>query len=82
MCRSAAAFCTAATAAPIVAPGARLKLSVTDGNWPWWLITAGIVPVSIVASWLSGTAVLSCDADVDPLQGVRARAGSAGRPPG
>ena len=32
MRRSAAAFCTAATAAPMVAPGARLKLSVTDGN--------------------------------------------------
>jgi hypothetical protein len=35
MWRSAAAFCTADTAAPMVLFGARLKLSVTDGNWPW-----------------------------------------------
>ena len=32
-CSSAVAFCTAATAVPTAVPGARLKLSVTDGNW-------------------------------------------------
>jgi hypothetical protein len=30
----AVAFFTADTAAPMVLFGARLKLSVTDGNWP------------------------------------------------
>ncbi len=29
------------TAAPSDAPGARLKESVTTGNWLWWLIVMG-----------------------------------------
>jgi hypothetical protein len=29
------------TAAPMVLLGARVKLSVTEGNWPWWLIASG-----------------------------------------
>ena len=29
------------TAAPSEAPGARLKESVTTGNWLWWLIAMG-----------------------------------------
>ena len=43
------------TAAPMVLFGARLKLSVTDGNWPWWLIASGAVEGLTVANWLSGT---------------------------
>ena len=34
--RSAAALRIAVTAFPIVLLAARLKLSVTEGNWPWW----------------------------------------------
>src|SRR5215472_15772377 len=32
---------TASTAAPSDEPGARLKESVTTGNWPWWLTVIG-----------------------------------------
>src|ERR1700730_2401305 len=45
----------AVTAAPIETPGGRLKLRVTDGNWPWWLTASGAVVDVIVANWLSGT---------------------------
>src|SRR6266481_6112325 len=31
------------TAWPIAVPGTRLNEIVTDGNWPWWLITSGAV---------------------------------------
>ena len=59
--KAAAAFCTAETAPPIVAPGARLKLKVTDGNWPWWLMATGAMPVSRLAISLNGTAPFVCD---------------------
>jgi len=32
-----------------------MKLSVTDGNWPWWLIAIGVTVEVIEANWLSGT---------------------------
>ena len=35
--------------------GARLKLMVTAGNWPWWLMTSGCKPRSIVVTAESGT---------------------------
>ena len=31
----------AVTASPIATFGGRLKLSVTEGNWPWWLPAIG-----------------------------------------
>ena len=37
------------------APGARLKLIVTDGNWSWCWIVSGAVLRSILATALSGT---------------------------
>ncbi len=37
---------TALTASPREAPGARLKESVTTGNWPWWFTVMGTVVVS------------------------------------
>src|SRR5580765_3834938 len=42
ICRSA--FLMAVTAWPRATPGARLKDSVTAGNWPWWLMARGVVP--------------------------------------
>ena len=41
--RSAAALRIAVTAFPIVLLAARLKLSVTDGNWPWWFTASGAI---------------------------------------
>jgi hypothetical protein len=38
---SAIAFCTASVACPRAVSGARLKLIVIAGNWPWWLIESG-----------------------------------------
>ena len=35
--------------------GGRLKLNVTDGNWPWWLTASGATVEVIVANSLSGT---------------------------
>ena len=35
--------------------GARLKLIVTAGNWPWWLITSGCSARSILVTAESGT---------------------------
>ena len=37
--------------------GARLKLTVADGNCPWWFTTSGAVPRTIVAIDESGTCV-------------------------
>src|ERR1700732_2369456 len=45
----------AVTAAPIEVFGGRLKLRVTDGNWPWWLTAIGATVEVMVANWLSGT---------------------------
>ena len=41
----ALAWLMALTASPSDLPGARLKESVTQGNWPWWLIVSGAVVV-------------------------------------
>ena len=45
------------TASPSAAPGARLKLSVTDGNCSWCAIASGAVVRLISAKALSGTCV-------------------------
>jgi hypothetical protein len=42
--------------------GGRLKLRVTDGNWPWWLTAIGATVDAIEANWLKGTS--------DPLEEV------------
>ena len=39
----------------MVTSGARLKLIVTAGNWPWWLITSGCSPRVILVTAASGT---------------------------
>jgi hypothetical protein len=54
-CSSLAACWIAVTASPIETSGERLKLSVTDGNWPWRLIAIGATVEVIEANWLSGT---------------------------
>src|SRR4051794_30949186 len=51
----ACARATASTASPSDAPGARLKLSVTDGNCAWCVIASGAVLRSIVAIADKGT---------------------------
>ena len=45
----------AETASLSAAPGARLKLMVTEGNCSWWLMESGAVRRSMVATALSGT---------------------------
>ena len=35
---------------------------VTAGNWPWWLITSGASPFSILATLDSGTCTPSAPA--------------------
>ena len=45
-------------AVPKAACGARLKDTVTAGNWPWWLIESASVVGVIVANVLSGTELL------------------------
>ena len=53
---SAIAFCTASVAWPSATPCARLKLMVTAGNWPWWLIESGRTGTLVhVANVDSGT---------------------------
>ena len=55
MSMSASAAVIAATASPSEAPGARLKLMVTAGNWSWCSTASGAVVRSTVATALSGT---------------------------
>ena len=43
------------TAAPSDTPGARLKETVTAGNWPWWLTASAAACCSMLASVDSGT---------------------------
>ena len=45
----------ALTAWPIAVPGARLNEIVTDGNWPWWLITSGATFTTLSTSVDNGT---------------------------
>ena len=52
----ASACWIAVTAWPSATPGARLKLSVTAGNCPWWLIDRNVVGAVVhFTSVLSGT---------------------------
>ena len=44
-----------ATASLSAAPGAKLKDSVTAGNWPWWLMVSGATVLVKRATVLSGT---------------------------
>ena len=46
---------TAFTASPSEASGARLKESVTTGNWPWWFTVIGTEVISTWLNALSGT---------------------------
>ena len=48
---------TAMTASPKDFPGARLKLTTVDGNWPWWPMDNCARDCSQWANWLSGTCV-------------------------
>ena len=48
-------FSIASTASPSAYRGARLKDSVTDGNWPWWLMVSGATFSVKRATALSGT---------------------------
>jgi hypothetical protein len=50
MRRSAAVFWIADKASPTVQVDTRLKLSVTDGNCPWWLIASGALEGLTVAN--------------------------------
>ena len=50
---------TIATASPRAAPGARLKLSVTEGNCSWWAIESGAVVRTISAIALKGICALA-----------------------
>src|SRR5258705_7209910 len=45
----------AATASPTDTPGARLKDSMTAGNWPRWATEIGPTPLLTSATVLSGT---------------------------
>ena len=52
---SARSWWICATASLSAAPGARLKDSVTAGNWPWWLMVSGATVSVKRATVLSGT---------------------------
>src|ERR1700691_6264889 len=39
----------------------RLKETVTEGNWPWWLIDSDSVPGSMWVKALRGTALLGVE---------------------
>ena len=43
------------TAWPSAVPGARLKETVTAGNWPWWLMVSGATLLLNLATVLIGT---------------------------
>ena len=62
-----------------VTSGARLKLMVTAGNWPWWLITSGCEPRSILVTATSGTCAPLAPAHIDARRGRSGRADIAGR---
>ena len=64
------ALSMAVTAWPSAVPGARLKESVTAGNWPWWFTASGetcVVPIFTKVE--SGTAWPVGALDVELLQG-------------
>src|ERR1700677_4628587 len=62
----------ASMASPSEALPARLKETVTEGNWPWWLIDSDSVPGSMWVKALKGTALLGVElvvvlAELDPV---------------
>src|ERR1700749_261404 len=72
---SLAALLMSSSAWPSEALGARLNETVTEGNWPWWLIDSDSVPISIFENALRGTALLKLElvlvlAELDPLGAV------------
>ena len=66
---------------PSAMPGARLKLSVAAGNWPWWRTASGASPRSKCAIADSGTCAPLLDADIDAVQHRRARSAAPDRSP-
>src|SRR5258708_27770308 len=52
---SASIWWMALTAWPMEVPGVRLKDSVTEGNWPWWLMTIGATLLTVSTRVRSGT---------------------------
>jgi hypothetical protein len=76
---SAAVLSIAVMALPSAALGARLNDTVTDGNWPWWLIESDCVVVSKWLNVLNGTAFAAVvDAAVFEVVLVRARIRAGG----
>src|ERR1700722_18733237 len=62
----------ASMACPREALPARLKETVTEGNWPWWLIDSDSVPGSMRVKAPNGTALLGMElvlvlAELDPV---------------
>src|ERR1700685_4811982 len=78
----------ASMASPREALSARLKETVTEGNWPWWLIDSDSVPGSMWVKAPRGTALLGVElvlvlAELDPVVLVvvaRAPAGGVSMP--
>ncbi len=58
---SLAVLLMSSMASPSEALGARLKETVTEGNWPWWLIDSDSVPGSMWANAVKGTALLKVE---------------------
>src|SRR3984957_19345968 len=62
----------ASMASPREAFPARLKETVTEGNWPWWLIDSDSVPGSMWVKAPRGTALLGVElvlvlAELEPV---------------
>jgi len=65
-----------------VSPGFRLKLMVTDGNWPWWFTDSGRHLVMQCHQFAQRHHPGGLGCDVDPLQerwGPSCRSGAASR---
>jgi hypothetical protein len=54
-------FVMSSMAEPSDAFGARLKETVIDGNWPWWVMESGSVVVSKCEKALSGMGLLGVE---------------------
>ena len=67
MLTSAFTLFTAVTASPSEAPGARLKESVTTGNWPWWFTVMGAFISSTWVKAASGTCPPLGNCEVDAI---------------
>src|SRR3984885_7346559 len=69
---SLAVLLIASMAWPSEALSARLNETVTEGNWPWWLIESDSVPGSMWVKAARGTALLGVElvlvlAELDPV---------------